>query len=74
VERWLVPTKNFWLCAKAHHSGQSSYILDLQIFQDKRLLVQTEAKLGANSPLLIRGPMHARGQLIIVLKVDRPLE
>jgi hypothetical protein len=36
--------------------------------------VQTEAKLGANSPILIRGPMHARGQLIIVLKVDRPLE
>jgi hypothetical protein len=71
VERWLVPSPHFWLCAKAKKAGADAYQMKLSIYQDKRCLVQGEAKLGANSPLLIRGPMHARGQLIIVLKVDR---
>jgi hypothetical protein len=69
-ERWLVPSQNFWLCAKAKRAGGSQYLLDLSLYQDKRRLVDTQAKLGANSPLLIRGPMHVRGQLIIMLQVQ----
>ena len=69
-EKWLVPSQNFWLCAKSKRLGDSKYLLDLSLFQDKRRLVDTQAKLGANSPLLIRGPMHERGQLIIVLLVE----
>jgi hypothetical protein len=69
-ERWLVPSQNFWLCAKAKRTGESKYLLDLSLFQDKRRLVDTQAKLGTNSPLLIRGPVHERGQLIIILQVQ----
>lgn len=69
-EHWLVPTQNFWLCVKSRRKGDIVYTLDLSIFQDKRCIVKTEAKLGPNSPLLIRGPMHARGQLVIVLQVQ----
>ena len=69
-EHWLVPTQNFWLCVKSKRKAETAYLLDLSIYQDKRCIVQTQAKLGPNSPLLIRGPMHARGQLVIVLQVQ----
>src|SRR3954468_18484344 len=70
LEHWLVPTQNFWLCVKSKRKADTAYTLDLSIYQDKRCIVQTQAKLGPNSPLLIRGPMHARGQLVIVLQVQ----
>jgi hypothetical protein len=69
-EHWLVPTQHFWVCVKAKRKPEGAYMLDLGIYQDKRCLVETQAKLGPNSPLLIRGPMHARGQLVIVLQVQ----
>jgi hypothetical protein len=70
VERWLVPTPNFWLCVKSNRKAEGAYTMDLKIFQDKRCLVETQAKLSPTCPLLIRGPVHARGQLIIVLQVQ----
>lgn len=70
LEHWLVPTQNFWLCVKSKRKAETAYMLDLSIYQDKRCIVQSQAKLGPNSPLLIRGPMHARGQLVIVLQVQ----
>lgn len=69
VERWLVPTQNFYLCAKSKRTGESKYLLDVSLYQDKRCLVETQTRLGANSPLVIRGPVHERGQLLIVLQV-----
>ena len=67
-ERWLVPTQNFWVGARAtrEHGG---YRLNMEFFHDKRRLLETEAKLGPRSPLFIRGPMHSRGQLIIVFEI-----
>lgn len=74
VERWLVPTKHFWLRAKARRSNakeaRGGYLLNLQLFHDERQLVETEAVLAPDSPLFIRGPLHARGQLLIVLQVQ----
>ncbi len=68
-ERWLVPSQNFWLGIKAKKGEEESYRLDVTLFHDKRRLVETQAKLGQSSPLIIRGPLHARGQLLIVLQV-----
>jgi len=68
TERWLVPTPNFWVGAKAVREGVG-YRLNLEFFQDKRRLLETNAKLGPNSPLFVRGPMHARGQLIVVFEI-----
>jgi len=68
TERWLVPTPNFWVCAKAVREG-AGYRLNLEFFHDKRRLLETNAKLGPNSPLFVRGPMHARGQLIMVFEI-----
>lgn len=67
-ERWLVPSQNFWVGANALREGDG-YRLKLEMFHDKRRIVETEAKLGARSPLFIRGPMHERGQLIVVFEI-----
>lgn len=68
TERWLVPTQNFWVCARATHEA-AGYRLKMEFFHDKRRLLETEAMLGPKSPLFIRGPMHARGQIIVVFEV-----
>ncbi len=74
VERWLVPTEHFWLNVKARQASakeaRGGYLLNLELFQDKRSLVETEAKLAPDSPLFIRGPLHARGQILVVLLVQ----
>ncbi len=67
-ERWLVPSQNFWVGAYALRDGDG-YRLKLEMFHDKRRIVETEAKLGSRSPLFIRGPMHERGQLIVVFEI-----
>jgi hypothetical protein len=74
VERMLIPTKHFSLNVKARRASskeaRGGYLLNLTLFQDKRQIVDTYAKLAPESPLFIRGPMHARGQLVIALKVQ----
>ncbi len=68
TERWLVPTQNFWVGAHATRVSDG-YQLRLEFYHDKRLLVETEAKLGVGSPLFVRGPLHERGQIILVFEV-----
>ena len=67
-ERWLVPTQNFWLSARAEREHRG-YRMHLEFFHDKRRLLETDARVGPTSPLFIRGPMHARGQLLVVFEV-----
>ena len=54
----------------AKKNPDRGYLLNLQLYQEKRLLVQTEAKLGRNCPIFFRGPLCANGQLIIVLIME----
>ena len=67
-ERWLVPSPTFMLGAQARLE-RGGYLLSLELYQEKRRLLQTEARLGISSPLFISGPRHARGQLIIVFEI-----
>ena len=73
-ECWLVPTQHFSLKVKARRANakaaRGGYLINVHLFHDKRQLLETEAMLAPNSPLFIRGPLHARGQLLIVLKVE----
>jgi hypothetical protein len=69
-ERWLVPSPTFMLGVEARPDGKG-YQIGLDLFQDKRRLVQTRARLGLQSPLFISGPRHSRGQLIIVFEIRR---
>ena len=71
----LTPTQSFWLQAKARRAtskeARGGYLLSLQLFNEKKQLVDTEARLAPGSPLFIRGPEYGHGQLIIVLQVQR---
>jgi hypothetical protein len=67
-ERWLVPTQNFWVGAHATRLADG-YQLRLEFYHDKRRLVETTAKLGVGSPLFVRGPVHERGQIILVFEI-----
>ena len=69
-ERWLVPSPTFMLGAQAKPEG-AGYRIALELYQEKRRIVQTQARLGLQSPLFIGGPRHARGQLIVVFEIRR---
>jgi hypothetical protein len=69
-ERWLVPSQNFWMSVKARKGDRGAYQLDLELYHDKRRIVQSGAKLSPDSTIMIRGPMHASGQLLIVLQLQ----
>lgn len=69
TERWIILSKVFCFRVAAKNAGENTHLLHLQLFQGDRMLVETHAKLGRESPLFIRGPMRGNGQLIIVLLV-----
>ena len=69
-KKWLLPGKPFSLAVNSESSGPVGYKLDLELFQEKRLLVKTGATLKRGSPVLIKGPLCAQGQLIIALAVE----
>ena len=70
----LTPTQSFWLQAKARRAtskeARGGYLLSLQLFQEKRQLVDTEARLAPGSPLFIRGPEYGKGQIVFALMIE----
>ena len=75
-EVWLVPTANFWFGVRPRRAtsieARGGYLLSLQLFQDKRQIVDSEARLAPGSPLFIRGPECANGgQFVFVLLVQK---
>jgi hypothetical protein len=68
-ERWLVPTKEFFFKVRCLSQELTSYLLRIELYREKNLLVTTEAKLAKDAPLYIRGPQWGRGLLIFVLEV-----
>ncbi|MEP6809276.1 MAG: hypothetical protein ABI992_03465 [Chthoniobacterales bacterium] len=70
-ENWLATSKYFSLHVDSKGiQGGSSYLLNLQLFQEKKLLLETEARLSKRSPLVIRGPQIGDGQLVLLLVVE----
>ena len=71
----LAPTADFSFKVRARRTtskeARGGYLLNLQLFLGKRLLVDTEAKLAPGSPFFIRGPQSGKGQIIIVLQVQQ---
>lgn len=68
-EQWLVPSKLFSLAIKSKKEKNGSYLINLQLFQENKMLAGFDAKLGADSPIFIRGPQCGKGQLVIVVEV-----
>jgi hypothetical protein len=69
AERSLVPSQDFSLNVRPKRYAAGIYDLDVQIFHLRRRIIVTEAKLGVDSPMVIRGPQCSRGQLLIILQI-----
>ena len=69
-EDWLATSKYFALRVDARGADEAGYDLNLQLFQEKELLLETNTKLSQSSPLVIKGPQVGGGQLLLVLLVD----
>ena len=69
-EDWMAASKYFSLHVDSKGASDSGYLLNLQLFQEKKLLLETEAKLSKRSPLVIKGPQIGDGQLLLLLVVQ----
>ena len=69
-EDWLATSKFFGLRVDARGESEAGYVLNLKLYKEKELLLETEAKLSKRSPLVIKGPQVGSGQLLLVLIVQ----
>lgn len=69
-EDWRASSKFFSLQVHSKAASPGNYTLNLQLFQEQKLLLETDAKLTNRSPLAIKGPQVGDGQLVLVLVVD----
>jgi hypothetical protein len=69
-EDWLATSKFFGLHVDARGETEAGYVLDLKLYKEKELLLETDAKLSKRSPLVIKGPQVGSGQLLLVLVVQ----
>ena len=69
-EDWLASSKYFSLRADTKSATRAGYVMNLQLFQEQKLLIETEAKLSKRSPIVARGPQVGEGQLVLVLLVE----
>lgn len=69
-ENWETSSKHFALKVDSTGAVASGYLLKLQLWQDKEMLLETEAKLSKQSPLVIKGPQVGDGQLLLLLVVQ----
>jgi opacity protein-like surface antigen len=69
-EDWLASSKYFSLHVDSRGETEAGYVLNLKLFKEAELLLETETKLSKQSPLVIKGPQVGDGQLVLVLIVD----
>ena len=69
-EDWLATSKFFALHVDAQGETRAGYVLNLKLYKEKELLLETDAKLNKHSPLVIKGPQVGSGQLLLVLVVE----
>ncbi len=69
-ENWMAASKHFSLHVDARGPHDDGYRLKLQLFQDRQVLLETDATLTKSSPLVIKGPQVGAGQLLLLLIVQ----
>lgn len=68
-EDWLANSKYFRLQADARGENDAGYKLNLKLYKENDVLLETDADLSRSSPLVIKGPQVGSGQLLLVLVV-----
>src|SRR5205814_6261720 len=60
-EDWLATSKFFGLHVDARGETEAGYLLNLKLYKEKELLLETDAKLSKRSPLIIKGTQVGGG-------------
>lgn len=68
-EDWLANSKYFRLQADARGENDAGYKLNLKLYKENDVLLETDADLSRSSPLVIKGPQVGSGQLLLILVV-----
>jgi hypothetical protein len=68
-EDWLANSKYFGLHVDARGENDAGYTLNLKLYKESEVLLETDANLSKSSPLVIKGPQVGSGQLLLVLVV-----
>jgi hypothetical protein len=68
-EDWLANSKYFGLHVDARGENDAGYTLNLKLYKENDVLLETDANLSKSSPLIIKGPQVGSGQLLLVLVV-----
>ncbi|HEY0369774.1 MAG TPA: hypothetical protein VGC85_09275 [Chthoniobacterales bacterium] len=69
-EDWLATSKYFSLHVDSKAAKKASYSLNLKLFQENNLLLETDAKLTKASPIVVKGPQVGDGQLVLLLMLE----
>src|ERR1700730_3956122 len=69
-EDWLASSKYFALHVDARGETEAGYVLNLKLYKENELLLETDTKLSKRSPLVIKRPQVGGGQLLLVLVVQ----
>lgn len=68
-ETWLVPSKEFYFRVVCLAREKNAYRIKAELYRKKELLLETEARLARDEPLLIGGPGWGDGKLILILRI-----
>jgi hypothetical protein len=69
-EDWMAQSKYFSLHVDSKEGNdKTGYRINLKLFQERNLLLEWDAKLSKESPIVVKGPQVGDGQLILLLVV-----
>ncbi|MFZ5806031.1 MAG: hypothetical protein ACOY3I_02315 [Verrucomicrobiota bacterium] len=63
-DQWLLPSKVFFLRVNKIHPKK----VRLELFQEKKSIIQSEFPLPRKKPLIITGPLYGNGRLVLVIE------
>jgi len=70
-EDWLAQSKYFSLHIDSKEGNdKTGYRVNLKLFQENNLLLEWEAKLSKERPIIVKGPQVGDGQLLLLLVVQ----
>ena len=70
-EDWLAQSKYFSLHIDSKEGNdKAGYRVNLKLFQESNLLLELDAKLSKERPIIVKGPQVGDGQLLLLLVVQ----
>ncbi len=69
ADSWLVPSDEFFFKVNLLKREETRYVLEIELYQQKKQLLSAKVCLAKDAPLYIRGPQWGKGRLVLLLKI-----